>query len=443
MVNRNRLEASTRVAFAALIHDIGKFAQRANLPLEKDKLTANLQLYCPYHQVGNYFSHHHAAYTGIALEQIEPFFPDLIKSDCYPFSSRTSQTDITDSILNAAAAHHKPATFLQWVIATADRVASGFEREEFEQYNKVKQEEINQLSKKNHYQTRLLTLFSKIQLNQPANYSELEHCYPLKPLTANSLFPLKRAQYEPQNDKAAQQEYHELWKGFLQGLDKIPPSHRHNWQLWLDHFDSLWQVYTQAIPSATYKVRPEVSLYDHSKTTAALATALWRWHEEHQKTDERVALSLKNRAESWNEEKFLLIQGDFFGIQDFIFSAGKETNKQVAKLLRGRSFQVSLFSELAALKVLQACELPSTSQIINAAGKFMIVAPNTAQVRQAIEQVQQALNQWFIKHTYGLVGLGLAILPASCNDFIGNQFKVLVKELFKQLEFRKGLRRLE
>ena len=43
--------------------------------------------------------------------------------------------EATDSLINAAAAHHKPDTFLQWVVATADRVASGFEREEFDQYN--------------------------------------------------------------------------------------------------------------------------------------------------------------------------------------------------------------------------------------------------------------------------------------------------------------------
>jgi CRISPR-associated protein Csm1 len=52
------------------------------------------------------------------------------------------------------------------------------------------------------------------------------------------------------------------------------------------------------------------------------------------------------------ERKFLLVQGDFFGIQNFLFAAGAETRKQAAKLLRGRSFQVSLFTEMAALRLL-------------------------------------------------------------------------------------------
>ena len=153
------LSASCRVAFAALIHDLGKFSQRAKLPISRDELDAHKTLYCPFNKEGNYHSHVHAAYTGYSLDQIEQYLPNIIQTETYPFSSRQTNSDstISDSLINAAAAHHKPDTFLQWVIATADRVASGFEREEFEKYNKSES--------KNHYQARLLTLFEQIQLN--------------------------------------------------------------------------------------------------------------------------------------------------------------------------------------------------------------------------------------------------------------------------------------
>ncbi|MGQ9443952.1 CRISPR-associated protein Cas10/Csm1, subtype III-A/MTUBE [[Pasteurella] aerogenes] len=433
------LSASCRVAFAALIHDLGKFTQRAKLPIALNELDAHKTLYCPFNKEGNYHSHTHAAYTSYSLDQIESYLPDLIKEQTYPFASRQSNTDasITDSLINAAAAHHKPDTFLQWVIATADRIASGFEREEFEQYNKAES--------KNHYQARLLTLFEQIQLTQSAvkNHEDLDFCYDLAPLSAESIFPAKRLDIEPKDNETAQKSYLKLWEQFAQGLTEIPASHRKKWDLWLDHFDTAYQCFTSGIPSATaFGVKPEVSLYDHSKTTAALATALWRWHEENQLTGKEQAVKLADRSASWNEEKFLLIQGDFFGIQDFIFSGGSDSNKQAAKLLRGRSFQVSLFTELAALKILQACELPSTSQIMNAAGKFLIVAPNTEKVKATVKQVQDELNQWFVQHTYGLVGLGLATKAACGNDFIGSQFRVLLKHLFEQLEETK-LQRLD
>ncbi|WP_294089832.1 type III-A CRISPR-associated protein Cas10/Csm1 [uncultured Actinobacillus sp.] len=434
------LFASCRIAFAALVHDLGKFAERAKLPISQDALDSHKTLYCPFNQDGSYHSHVHAAYTGYSIDQIETYLPPLIDGELYPFSSRQQSKDnsITNSLINAAAAHHKPDTFLQWVIATADRVASGFEREEFEKYNKSET--------KNHYQARLLTLFEQIQISESAVKIEgnsLAFRYPLAPLSAQNIFPAPRQQVETDNNDIAQKAYLKLWEQFKQGLAEIPVSHRKKWDIWLDHFDTAYQCFTGSIPSATaFGVKPEVSLYDHSKTTAALATALWRWHEENQLTGQDQAVKLADRSTSWNEQKFLLIQGDFFGIQDFIFSGGSDSNKQAAKLLRGRSFQVSLFTELVALKLLQACELPSTSQIINAAGKFLIVAPNTAKIKATVTQVQNELNQWFVENTYGLVGLGLATKEACCNDFIGDKFKALTKALFEQLEETK-LQRLD
>jgi CRISPR-associated protein Csm1 len=253
-------------------------------------------------------------------------------------------------------------------------------------------------------------------------------------MSPTNIFPVKRAGYEPQSDAPAQAEYRALWEAFLSQMELIPSSHRQQWPLWLDHFDSAWQSFTHAIPSATaFGIKPDVSLYDHSKTTAALATALWRWHAAYDKTDREAAEALKNRSD-WDEKKFLIIQGDFFGIQDFIFSDGAQTSKSAARLLRGRSFQVSLFTETAALKILEACELPPTSQIINAAGKFLIVAPNTPAVRETLVGVRNELNDWFLRHSFGQAGLGLVGKTASCNDFLKGRFADLLKSLFSDLE---------
>lgn len=426
-------ESSGKVAFAALLHDLGKFAERAGLEYPAERLDAHLTQYCPYRD-NAYFSHRHAAHTALAFELVEKSAPDLVRGDMTPFTSRSAGENITDSLINAAAMHHKPDTFLQWIIATADRVASGFEREEFEKYNKA---EDKTDSGRNHYQARLLTLFEQITLaSAPAKVArkDLDWRYPLKPLSPRAIFPDLRTKCEPSADAPAKAEYRQLWDGFAAALDQIPKAHRHNWNLWLDHFDTLWQTWTHAIPSATaFGVKPDVSLYDHCKTTAALAVALWRWHEANGQTGPEAARALKDRTD-WDENKFLIVQGDFFGIQDFIFSEGSDTNKAAAKLLRGRSFQVSLFTELAALRVLEACELPPTSQIINAAGKFMIVAPNTDEVKQKLAAVRKEFNNWFLQHGFGLAGLGLVGKTASCSDFMGKRFGDLIKGLFGQLE---------
>ena len=188
--------------------------------------------------------------------------------------------------------------------------------------------------------------------------------------------------------------------------------------MWVDHFDSLWLTCAHAVPAAAaFGVRPEVSLYDHSRTAAALAAALWRWHEAHGRTDATAATALKTRAD-FGEAKFLLVQGDFFGIQEFIFASGGQTRKQAAKLLRGRSLQVSLFTETAALRILDGLGLPPTSQVINAAGKFLIVAPNTPELLAELVCIKRELADWFERHAFGMAGIGLAWEAASCNDFL-------------------------
>jgi CRISPR-associated protein Csm1 len=454
-MNTERLDAASRVALAAYLHDLGKFAERARIGEASDtdvdgvsRIEREKQLNCP-HYNGRY-THIHAAYTAIGFDLLEQHLPDLVGEQMAPFGPwRDRNAD--DSIINAAARHHNPGTYLQWIVATADRLASGFERDEFDDYNKAADEEPLKL---NHYTKRQWTLLEQIHLDQRAE-REPQYRFALKPLSPESLFPVLAETCERDNKSQAQSEYRALWDGFKSAITLIPEAHRRSLPLWLDHFDSLWQTYTHAIPSATAgNVKPEVSLYDHSRTTAALAVALWRYHAD--SGDDTAAILDGFRAQwdrrradtelarhAWDDEKFLLIQGDFFGIQDFIFASGGDTQKRAAKLMRGRSFYVSLLSELAALRVLESLDLPSTSQVINAAGKFLILAPNTPETHAALGTVQAEFNAWFLQHTFGQSGIGLALLPARARDFQSGRkgeespFRILTRRLFEQLEAAK------
>ena len=47
MTNEELLNASSRVALAGFLHDIGKFAERAKLPIDQKEIDINQQMYCP------------------------------------------------------------------------------------------------------------------------------------------------------------------------------------------------------------------------------------------------------------------------------------------------------------------------------------------------------------------------------------------------------------
>lgn len=438
-----RLDAASRIALAAMLHDLGKFAERSKLDDIQggaERVASHEQLYCPRKTAGGkfWYTHRHAAWTALALDEIEPCLPPLKGAAVPPFAS-WGEPGVEDSLINAAAMHHRPDTMLQWIIATGDRVASGFERSEWEKYNAADDQPD---TGRNHYQARLLSLFEQIEAPR-LDVASLRYRYPLVALSPDGIVPRLREEVEPSDNATAQREYRELWNAFLDGLRRIPDSHRASLPLWLDHFDSLWGTFTHAIPSATaFGTRPDVSLYDHSRTTAAVATALWCYHNDCGHDSQEVLAGLRSRdgEHGWDEKSLLLVQGDFFGIQNFIFTSGSETNRRAAKLLRGRSFYVSLITECAAVRVLEALELPPTSQVINAAGRFLILAPNTKETRSRLESLRGEFSQWFLEHTFGQSGLGLVWQDASCNDFRSrggdgeSSFMDLMGKLGAQLE---------
>ncbi|NGZ06564.1 MAG: type III-A CRISPR-associated protein Cas10/Csm1 [Magnetococcales bacterium] len=426
------LAASCRVGFAALVHDVGKFFERTGeVPPEK---LGNVATYCPSWE-GRH-SHQHAAYTGMAIDAMEKIFlPPLKGTGMTPFEDR-------DSVINGAAMHHKPETPLQRIIATADRLASGFERESFDRYNRAGEDE--GVRKANYRQVRLWPLLETLKQNHEPN-----HRLPLHPLAPEFLYPVSRTEIP---DAEAKKEYQALWTKFLQGLERLERSPRwqdDQWPLWLDHFDSLYLTFTHAIPSATVtrgpegfkQIPPNVSLYDHSKATASLAVALWRHHEALGSVAEGFAeAGWQGHWDRVETPEFLLVQGDFCGIQEFIFSGGGASDKGAAKMLRGRSFEVSLLTELAALKVLEAFELPGISQIINAAGKFLIVAPCLPDAEARLERIRRELDPWFLTHAFGQGGIVLASTRARRSDFQTQPFKELMERLFRDLDRRKRRR---
>ena len=73
----NQLLPSCRVALAAYLHDLGKFSQRARIPLDKNLIDDHKLQYCPKHPQGGWWSHVHAAYTALSF--------DINVTDCSRF----------------------------------------------------------------------------------------------------------------------------------------------------------------------------------------------------------------------------------------------------------------------------------------------------------------------------------------------------------------------
>lgn len=403
------------IALAGLLHDVGKFAERAGLEIARSYRDDNEHLYQPEYEGRR--THRHALYSAAFIERFADVLPPL-----------TSIGDVKagNSLINLAAMHHKPETPLQWIITVADRLSSGLDRQVFEG-------DETGTAYRDFRKTRLIPVVEELlrgeAFYETDNLDNYHWRYRLAELSAQQVFPVPRSEAEPRDDDAARAEYAGLFDNFIQALARL--AHRDNPRLWLDHFTSLWERFASAIPAATVgKVIPDVSLYDHCRATAALAAALYRYHQE--------TGTLSETAVKDNEqEKFLLITGDFYGIQNFIFTEGGSTNRAAAKILRGRSFAVSLLSELAAETLCREMGLPVTSILLNAAGKFTILAPNLPETDAIIKGVEKELNIWLVQHYFGETTIGFSRVAASGNDFASGRFPGLWERLAQAGEARK------
>ncbi len=401
-----------KIALAGLLHDIGKFAEEG-MTVPQEFLNSNAVLYQPL--FNGHYSHRHAVYTAAFIEDIEAFLPPQFNA---------KEWGLEDTFVNLAAGHHKPETPMQWIIAIADRISSGWDRNNFDsEYNYA-------TTPKDYRKTRLLPIFERLMRTDKNDQTSYEYLYPLAEITPENIFPYNQKQVPPETEDAARKKYKALFDQFVDSLRAL--SHRDvNIELWFEHLDSLLLIYTSMIPSARAgKILPDVSLYDHSRTVSALASALYLYHRD------TNTMGITNIKE-YNTSKFLLVSGDFYGIQDFIFCDSGEAGKSRAKILRGRSFAVSLYSELAADMLCREIGLPPTALLLNAAGKFTVIAPNIKAAHEAVKSTEAKVNKWLIDIAFGQNALGFSTLETSPSDFVSGKFTDIWDRLSEKMAERK------
>ncbi|NLF79499.1 MAG: type III-A CRISPR-associated protein Cas10/Csm1, partial [Chloroflexi bacterium] len=299
--------------------------------------------------------------------------------------------------------HHNPQDVLSKVVALADRLASGERADETDKQPR-----------------NLLSIFC--QIGQDDGQRPQAAYLPLQPLTLEegTLFPSSKYQ----DDSAA---YNALWGAFaddaeaLRDLEDAPA--------YLESLFHLLYRYAWCVPSAFYRSTPDISLYDHSRVTAAVAACL-------ADQDERTLdLLLGGKQKDDTIPLAYLLEGDISGVQRFIYTI---TSKGAAKGLRGRSFYLQLLTEAIARFILREMDLPITNLIYAGGGHFYLLAPPDEIGR--ISAIQRTLDQLMLTHHDGALYVALGCAELRAADFQADAFSTKWREVSRDVASAKRRR---
>ncbi len=352
---------TTALTIAGFFHDFGKVAERAFAvePGDKD-------------EVRQQYNYAHAHHTELALLQL--FDEGRL--------SRQIGPEEECSVLNMAARHHKPRNIYEMIVREADWIASGHERTAGDE----SAADFDTGGRERKSKVPLISILSRIRLSSFKDDEIEDWRYKigtpesvLNQTGFQNIFPVTPNEYTA---SMVQEDYRRLWNDFKKA---IRPEKNKGLDLF-EHFRTVFEItrlYFWSIPATTRKQdMPDVSLFDHSKATAALAACIYEYHKGKSLSEQAV----RDRA----LKKYLLFCGDISGIQKFIYQI---SSKGAYKLLKGRSFAIQILAEILAHNFVNQCGLLVTNILYASGGKFYLLLPNTDQIRNKLSVISETINE--------------------------------------------------
>lgn len=216
----------------------------------------------------------------------------------------------------------------------------------------------------------------------------------------------------------------------------------------IDHADDSYvnsllntmEAFTSYIPSSTSRGElADISLFDHSKITAAYASSIYSYLWEKGIEDYREYL-FKGAAPFYAEKAFLLVSLDISGIQSFIYTIHSE---KALRMLRSRSFYLEIVMEHMIDELLERLNLSRANLIYSGGGHCYILASNTTETKQIITELIDKFNDFFLREFDISLYVAGAMTEASANDLENKpagSYSALFRNLSEQMSDNKSAR---
>lgn len=391
-----------KIYLAALLHDIGKFYQRADSgSVAKSEFLKDYckdeSSFCPCHD--GHYTHKHVLWTAQFIDDYAPVFKCLTDADIENLSNK-------DNLINLASGHHlqkEQLTVLGQIIKEADCLSLGMDRDN------AYQDVLDEMSWDSFKKKRTTSILQTVKCEED-KVSQWYHL-PVDVMSLNRVFfPKEKFESDP--------DYLSLWLKFNDEFKYIQANTYHAFS---ETFLNLLLKYASCIPASTIDF-PDVSLYDHLKTTAALAVCLYDWYQE----------------ENHSENPFLLIGADFSGIQPYIYQI---VSKYAGKNLKGRSFYLKILSDTIVRFLLKELGLYQANIVYNSGGGFYLLAPNTENVKNSLKKAIDTIEKHLLEAHGTMLFVAIDSVELSKDALLHNNGQSLGKvwgELFLKRDRKKS-----
>jgi len=379
----------TEIAIAGLLHDVGKVLQRAGTPLT-DQARRMSEMLCPQTPDGRP-THQHVLWTNDFLETMRGRLPEGLDAA---------------RLMRLASQHHRPGAAEDWLIAEADRLASGHDRRPDDAGEE----------RTGYRQVALKSVLATAALGEGQDRTTPLVWLPAPVAVDDSLLPHERRPDEVENAWAG------LAKALLDcaaqmDLSGLSPNRA------IQSLIGFSERYQSLVPASAMD-RPDVSLHDHAVLTAALACVLCRFHE-------RQGDLTESAIRSRREPKFRFVVGSLSGIQEFIFASPARPTGGVARTYRAKSFYLSVLTEAVVARILEATDLPPVCAVLNAGGRFVVLADASDRTLEQLREAEQEIVRWLADRHVAAIGLNLGCdVVASGKDLLDGGFA----EVYRRLE---------
>ncbi len=367
----------------ALLHDIGKYIWRMGENIKDKRLK----------ELDTYWSH-----PIISYEFFETYLKDYFKE--------LEDSDLKEFYDIPMIFHHNPSGIEKERVFIGEKEITNKEviqkikeiAKKVEKADKISAKERDEEEAKGNIQNkRIINPFNLIPKEDGESYFE------------NTVLPRAKKIKAEEKEEGIQKK--PIIKAFIQELKRIEQGKDIKERI--EILTQILEQYTTFIPSASYKSKPTISLYDHLKTTAAIVLSLER---------------SKNK-------KVSIIFGDLSGIQKFIFYKFKKYDRP-ARLIRGRSALLQIITEIIIDYIKEKFDLYEFNIIQRKGGNFAILCQNLEEGE--IISIEKEINKELIELFGGILKISLTLNKDINTTEIMENFGDLMEKIREKNNIRKS-----